>query len=359
MPGDLRSQLKVAELLARLTREQEAVQVYRQVAGAYAQDGFLLQAISVNKMILRIDPSSKDVNDQLARLYTEKAFTATPVRPFAHIPLFSELNEQELQLFLKHIQGKTYPKETCICCEGDAGDSLFIISHGEVAVSRQMPSGKEVWVRNLKEGDFFGEFGFFTDQKRHATVKSLTESEILEISRGGLNEMINIHPRIKEALQNFFNQRVLDLFLGLSPVFSCLAPPEREEILKRFRLHKIPEQTILFTGGDPPTCLYMVKSGEVEIFTQNPKGKKIVLGTMKSGSMFGEIGPLFNRPRMATVKTTQPSELLELTKEDLEACLQMFPILRSRLKETSSKRLAQMAEILSHEKVEKVKEGMV
>ena len=142
-------------------------------------------------------------------------------------------------------------------------------------------------------------------------------------------------------------------------MFSSLAPVEREEILKRFHLHKIPEETILFIGGDPPKCLYMVKSGEVEIFTQNPQGKKIVLGTMRSGNIFGEIGPLFNKPRMATAKTTQPSELLELTKEDLEACLQKFPTLRSTLKETSSKRLAQMVEILSHKKVEKVKGGMV
>ncbi len=358
-PEDLRSRLKVAELLARLGRKQEAVQVYRQVAEAYAQDGFLLQAISINKMLLRIDPSSKDVNDRLAKLYTEKTFRAKTVGPFSHIPLLSELNEQELQLFLQHIQVKTYPKEARICSEGDTGDSLFIISHGEVAVSRQMPSGKEVWVRNLKEGDFFGEFGFFTDRKRHGTVKSLTESEILEISRDQLNEMINVHPQIKEALQNLFNQRVLDLFLGLSPVFSFLAPVEREEILKRFRLRKIPEETVLFRGGDPPKCLYMVKSGEVEIFTQSPKGKKILLGTMKSGNIFGEIGPLFNKPRMAIAKTTRPSELLELTKEDLDACFQKFPTLQSTLKEISSKRLAQMVEILSHENVEKVKEGMV
>ena len=189
-PEDLHSQLKVAELLARLGRKKEAVQVYRQVAEAYAQDGFLLQAISINKMILRINPSSKDITDQIAQLYTKKAFEIKPLRPFPHIPLFSELNEQELQLFLSHLQIKTFQKEVLICCEGEAGDSLFIISHGEVAVSRQMPSGREAWIRNLKEGDFFGEFGFFTDQKRHATVKSLTECEILEISRNELNEMI-------------------------------------------------------------------------------------------------------------------------------------------------------------------------
>ncbi len=358
-PEDLRSQLKVAELLERLGRKKEAVQVYRQVAEAYAQDGFLLRAISINKMILRIDPSSKDVNDRLAQLYTKKTLETKPLRPFPHIPLFSELNEQELQLFLRHLQIKIFQKGTLICCEGETGDSLFIISRGEVAVNRQMPSGREVWIRNLKEGDFFGEFGFFTDQKRHATVKSLTECEILEISRNELNEMIKTHPRIKEVLQNFFNQRVLDLFLGLSPLFSSLTPVEREEILKRLRLHKIPEETILFEGGDLPKSLYMVKSGEVEIFTQNRQGKKTILATMRSGNIFGEIGPLFNKPRMATAKTTQPSELLELTKEDLEACLQKFPTLRSTLKETSSKRLAQMVEILSHEKVEKVKEGMV
>ena len=358
-PEDRRSQLKVAELLERSGQKKEAVQVYRKVAEAYAQDGFLLQAISINKMILRIDPSSKDVNDRLAQLYTKRTGETKPLRLYPHIPLFSELNEKELLLFLKHLQIKTVPKEVVICREGETGDSLFIISRGEVAVSRQTRSGRDLWIRNLKEGDFFGEFGFFTDQKRHATVKSLSDCEILEILQDELNEMIKNHPRIKEILQNLFNQRVLDLFLGLSPLFSSLTPAEREEVLKRFHLHKIPEETLLFKGGDPPKSLYMVKAGEVELFTQNPQGKKVVLGTMQSGNIFGEIGPLFNKPRMAFAKTTRPSELLELTKEDLEACLHQFPKLRSLLKETSFRRLARTKEILSQEEVEKVKEGMV
>jgi CRP-like cAMP-binding protein len=62
---------------------------------------------------------------------------------------------------------------------------------------------------------------------------------------------------------------------------------------------------------------------------------------------------------MASAKTTRPSELFELTKEDLEACLHKFPKLRSALKEISFKRLARVKEILSEEDVEKVKEGMV
>ena len=82
-PKDLRSKLKVAELLEKLGKKSEAIQVYREVAEVYAQDGFLLQAISVNKMILRIDPSAKDANDRLAQLYTEKV---GETKPLGHCP---------------------------------------------------------------------------------------------------------------------------------------------------------------------------------------------------------------------------------------------------------------------------------
>jgi len=358
-PEDLRSQLKVAELLERLGQKKEAVQMYRKVAEAYAQDGFLLQAISINKIILRIDPSSQDVNDRLAQLYAEKAKETRSLRPFPHIPLFSELNEQELQSLLPHVQSKTFLKGSFICQEGEGGDSLFVISRGEVAIAKQTQGGREVWVRNLREGDFFGEFGFFVDQKRHATVKAMSECEILEISRNELNELIKIHPRLNEVLHNLFKERILDNFLALSPLFSSLTSEERGEVIKRFHLLKIPEGTIIFKGGDPPTSLYMVRSGGVEIFTQNRQGKKVILGILESGNFFGEIGPLLDKPRTANARTTRPTELLEMTKEDLKTCLLQFPNLQAKLKEISLKRLSRIKEILSQEAIQKAREAMV
>lgn len=358
-PKDLRSQMKVAELLDRLGQKKEAVQMYRKVAEAYAQDGFLLQAISINKIILRMDPSSKDVHHRLAQLYAEKTGEMKPHRPFPHIPLFSELNEQELESLLPHIQIKTFLKGSLICREGEGGDSLFVISRGEVAITKETPTGREVGVRNFKEGDSFGEFGFFMDQKRHATVKAVTECEILEISRNELNEMITIHPRLNEVLQNLFKERILDSFLALSPLFSSLNAKEREEVIRRFHLRKIPQETMLFQGGDPPASLYMVRSGEVEIFTQNRHGKKVILGVLESGNIFGEIGLLFDKPRMANARTTRPTELLEMTKEDFRTCLLQFPSLQTKLKEISLKRLHRMKELLSQEAIQKAKEAMV
>ncbi len=358
-PGDLRSQLKVAELLERLGQKNEATQMYRKVAEAYAHDGFLLQAISVNKMILRVDPSSQDVHQRLAQLYAEKTREVTPFRTFPYVPLFSDLDERELESLLPHIQSKTFLKGSLICREGERGDSLFVISRGEVSVTKRTPEGREVSVCNLREGNFFGEFGYFIDQKRHATVKAVIECEVLEISRQALNKMIETHPRLTEVLQNLFRERILDNFFALSPIFSSLTSKEREEILKRFLLRKVPEGTLLFKGGDPPASLYMVRSGEVEIFTQNRRGKKVLLAILESGNFFGEIGPLLDRPRTANARTTRPTELMEMTKEDFNTCLRRFPNLRTKLKEISLNRLCRTNELLSQEAIQKAKEAMV
>ncbi|OGP63573.1 MAG: hypothetical protein A2169_12500 [Deltaproteobacteria bacterium RBG_13_47_9] len=358
-PKDFRSHLKMAELLERLNRKGEAVQAYQKLAEAYVQDGFLLQAISINKMILRIAPSSGDVSARLAQLYTEKVHKTKPLRSFHHIPLFSELDEKELQSLIGYLQVKNFRKGAPICREGEEGDSLFIIGRGEVAITKQVPGGKEMWIRNLGGGDFFGEFGFFTDRKRHASVKAETECEILQISRNELEKVVKAHPRMMEVLQKFFKERVLDLFLALSPLFSSLTSVAREEIFKRFRLIKVPGKTLLFKEGDPPNSLYMIKNGEVEILTQNRQGKKVCLAALRSGNIFGEISLLFNKPRTAYAKTTRPSELLELTKEDLAVCLPRFPKLQSALKELSLKRLSRTREILSQPEVEKAREVMV
>ncbi len=359
-PKDLRSRLKMANVLERLGRRKEAIQEYRRVAERYAANGLLLQAISINKMILRMNPSLKEVNDRLAQLYTARFRENELIPPFSEIPLFSELTSQELRFLVSEIQSKTFQQDEVVCGEGQDGDSLMVISRGKVGIFKHLSKGRELLVRTLGEGDFFGEFGFFTDHKRHATVRALMPSEIFEISRDVLNRILHRHPRVEEVLLHFYEERVLDLFLSVSPLLRGLSPSERDEILGRFHPISLPEDTLIFNGGDSPRSLYLIKNGEVEIFLPNPKGRRVVLSNLKSGDFFGEIGPLLNRPRMASARTTRPSELLELKKEDLEAFLHQYPKMRESLMEISRRRLTQVnPEVLSQRRSEKVREAMV
>lgn len=355
-PEDLRSRVKVAELLERLGKREEAISMYREIGEAYAKDGFILEAISVNKILLRLDPQSKEIHQRLAQLYLEKirrerrGFSSLPF-----IPILSDLKEDELQSFLDRLRTRTFRKGEIIWEEGSKGDAIMILSKGEVTVSKRDPRGREIWIRDLQEGDCFGEFGFFLDGKRHAKIEAKTDCELLEIPRAELEEILRVHPRVKEVLYEWYKKKVLDLLLALSPLFSPLDPKEREVVGKRFRLTVVPPETVIFKGGETSSSLYVIKRGEVEIYTQDSYGKKTLLGRLGSGNFFGEIGVLLNTPRMAFAKTTKETELLELTKEDFDELMSRFPKLQLKVKELSSKRLIRMKEILSRKVAERAK----
>jgi CRP-like cAMP-binding protein len=67
-PGNLVLRLKLAFVLTELDRKDEAVEMYRNVAVAYAQDGRLVQAMAVCKGILEIAPSHRETQALLAEL---------------------------------------------------------------------------------------------------------------------------------------------------------------------------------------------------------------------------------------------------------------------------------------------------
>src|SRR4030095_14131369 len=73
----------------------------------------------------------------------------------------------------------------------------------------------------------------------------------------------------------------------------------------------------LFQTGDPGEALYIVQSGEIELFIKDTAGQKIVLTTAGPGDMFGELAMLDNGPRTATALTLSESQMLVLDRDDL------------------------------------------
>ena len=53
------------------------------------------------------------------------------------VPLFTKLEDAELQRFAELTREKSYPKGSVILFEDDPGDSLFIVRDGRIQVSRE------------------------------------------------------------------------------------------------------------------------------------------------------------------------------------------------------------------------------
>ena len=79
----------------------------------------------------------------------------------ARVPMFASLGVVTLSEIVGKLRTRYYPPRITVVRRGDAGDSMFFISSGEVEV--RLPNGGSV---RLGEGAFFGEMALLERQPR-------------------------------------------------------------------------------------------------------------------------------------------------------------------------------------------------
>lgn len=86
--------------------------------------------------------------------------------------------------------------------EGEVGDSLFVIEHGRVRVTKapERPDGGMITLATLTEGGFFGEMSLLTGEPRSATVTSDGGCEVLVLAKEALAPLLQHDPQLAELL---------------------------------------------------------------------------------------------------------------------------------------------------------------
>jgi small-conductance mechanosensitive channel/CRP-like cAMP-binding protein len=98
---------------------------------------------------------------------------------------------------------RMYAQGEVVLRQGEVGAELFIVWHGEVAVT--LTRGREsVEIARLGEGKFFGEMSLMTGEQRTATVKATEPVELIVVGKGAFQQILEDMPelasRISEVL---------------------------------------------------------------------------------------------------------------------------------------------------------------
>jgi len=100
-------------------------------------------------------------------------------------------------------------------------------------------------------------------------------------------------------------------------LFDLLHPEDRQSVSEVVDYHQLPAGESLFQAGDPGDSLFIVHSGQIELYIKDTAGQKIVLTVALSGDVFGELSLLDSGPRTATAVALTDSGLLILDRDDL------------------------------------------
>jgi len=130
---------------------------------------------------------------------------------FVDSPLFSGFSRDELVAVIRGLELMTFEPGDIVLTEGDAGDSLFVITEGRVKTFvRDLAQHRQMLMRELKEGDFFGEISILSGKPRSATVTAVTHCEMLELDRPTLDEITARLPHVRQVLEEFYLARAMN-----------------------------------------------------------------------------------------------------------------------------------------------------
>ncbi len=130
------------------------------------------------------------------------------IRLLKRVPLFSQLDDDELEKIRKLCVTQHYVKDRIILIEEEAGNTLFLIQKGRVKVSRISDDGREVILSILEPGDFFGELSLIDGKARSASVTAIEDSEVLILRRGDFLGLLADYPQISISLMKELAGRI-------------------------------------------------------------------------------------------------------------------------------------------------------
>src|SRR5258708_7764492 len=124
------------------------------------------------------------------------------------VPFFTQLNDPERDVVRAGATEKNYPKNAVVLPEGEMGDSLYMIQAGKVKVFIGDEEGREIILKILSPGAFFGEMSMIDKQPRSASVTTIESSTFLVLAHTAFERCVEQVPRIGSLVMQCLAQRV-------------------------------------------------------------------------------------------------------------------------------------------------------
>lgn len=123
-------------------------------------------------------------------------------------------------------------------------------------------------------------------------------------------------------------------------MFKDLSPQEIETLFTGVMLRECSPGTVFFTPEDSSERLFILKTGQVELYRLTVDGKRLVTRRIGPGTIFGEMGLLGQSLQGCFAEATGPSLVCVATRDDILRILQARPEVMLRLLEVIGNHLS-------------------
>ncbi|MCB2181735.1 MAG: cyclic nucleotide-binding domain-containing protein [Desulfobulbaceae bacterium] len=118
----------------------------------------------------------------------------------------------------------------------------------------------------------------------------------------------------------------IEHILSELPFFEDFSSKELGFFSKNLSLRSVSADSLLFKEGDVGDYLFFVVNGFVEVKIESQHSSQLVLAKFGPGSSIGEMSLIDDYPRSASIRVSEPSELLLLSRKRLDRICNEDPV---------------------------------
>ena len=122
-------------------------------------------------------------------------------------PVFRPFTEYETEGISRRFARHSLPDASVVLRQGSPGRGLFVILRGKCDVVHETAQG-EVPVRQMREGDIFGEISLLRDGPATATVRAAGACELLELSREDFRALVLPNAQVRAMIEKIAEERL-------------------------------------------------------------------------------------------------------------------------------------------------------
>ncbi len=127
------------------------------------------------------------------------------------IPVFASLDTASLKLLAFSSNYLSLEDGEALCCQGDPGDSVFVIDEGEVEVSVVLATAERIRLALLGRHDIFGEMAVICNQPRTADVHARGRLKVLKIEADVFLQLVTSDPVAARGMMRILADRLVSL----------------------------------------------------------------------------------------------------------------------------------------------------
>ena len=124
----------------------------------------------------------------------------------AKVPLFKDLDKNALNRLERVMRERTFKAGDTIVSQGDEGVGFYLITDGEVEVSRDGTR-----LATLGADDWFGEQALLDNYRRSATIKATSDTKTLAVMRSDFIGELRNNPDLAVEVLAVMSRRLRDV----------------------------------------------------------------------------------------------------------------------------------------------------